>query len=168
MSCAACTEQTRDYTEVVEVLDKYHREPSKVIPILQDIQAIFRYLPGDVMEFVAKEMKLSSAKVYGISTFYSHFSLEEKGKYVLKVCDGTACHVKGSTKLIGAFQEKLDLNDDKPTSDDKLFSLETVSCLGACGLAPAVVVNEDVHGQVVPKAAIELIDKIKTKEAEND
>jgi len=96
-------EQTRDYTEIIEILDRYERDPSRIIPILQDIQSLFRFLPEDVMIFVAKEMKISSAKVYGISTFYNHFSLVPKGKYEIKVCNGTACHVKGSGKLIEKF-----------------------------------------------------------------
>ena len=161
-------QQIRDYSEVIKVLDKYEKDQSKIIPILQDIQAIFRYLPEEVMMFVANKMKMSASKIFGIATFYSHFSLEPKGKYVIKVCNGTACHVQGSSKLFSSFQEKLGFKDDKMTSDDLLFSLETVSCLGACGLAPAVVINEDVYGQVMPKMSGEMIETIKTKESAND
>lgn len=162
------TDTTRDYSEIIEILDRYQRLQFRIIPILQEVQDIYRYLPEDVIEFVATGMNMSPAKIFGIATFYSHFSLEPKGKYVVRVCDGTACHVKGSSKLFSTFQEKLELGDEQLTTDDMLFSLETVSCLGACGLAPAVVVNDDVYGQVTPKMPNEMIETIKTKESEND
>ena len=162
------TDTTRDYSEIIEILDRYQRLQFRIIPILQEVQDIYRYLPEDVIEFVAAGMNMSPAKIFGIATFYSHFSLEPKGKYVVRVCDGTACHVKGSSKLFSTFQEKLELGDEQLTTDDMLFSLETVSCLGACGLAPAVVVNDDVYGQVTPKMPNEMIETIKTKESEND
>jgi NADH-quinone oxidoreductase subunit E len=165
---SSAMEQTRDYTEVIEVLDKYNREPSRIIPILQDVQAIFRFLPKDVMIFIAKEMKISSSKVYGISTFYNHFSLVPKGKYEIKVCNGTACHVKGSGKLIEKFLETLNLPDGEITTPDGVFSFETVACLGACGLAPAVVINDDVYGEVTPGKAVKLHDKIKVKESDHE
>ncbi len=162
------TEQTRDYTEVLEVLDKYEWNQSRIITILQDIQAIYRYLPEDVMLFVAKEMKMSPAKIYGISTFYNHFSLVPKGKYEIKVCNGTACHVKGSGQLIEKFSSTLNLPDGEITTSDGIFSFETVACLGACGLAPAVVINDDVYGQVTPGKAVHLHDEIKGKEADHE
>ena len=162
------TDKTRDYSEIIEILERYERQQFRIIPILQEVQDIYRYLPEDVIDFVAVQMNMSPAKIFGIATFYSHFSLEPKGKYVVRVCDGTACHVKGSSKLFSNFQETLELGDDKCTTDDMLFSVETVSCLGACGLAPAVVINEDVYGQVTPKMPNEMIETIKTKESEND
>ncbi len=162
------TDTIRDYSEIIEILDRYQRLQFRIIPILQEVQDIYRYLPVDVIEFVAAGMNMSPAKIFGIATFYSHFSLEPKGKYVVRVCNGTACHVKGSSKLYSNFQETLGLGDDKSTTDDMLFSVETVSCLGACGLAPAVVINDDVYGQVTPKMPNEMIETIKTKESEND
>ena len=162
------TDKTRDYSEIIEILDRYDRLQFRIIPILQEVQDIYRYLPEDVIDFVAAQMNMSPAKIFGIATFYSHFSLEPKGKYIVRVCDGTACHVKGSSKLVSNFQETLGLGDEKSTTDDMLFSVETVSCLGACGLAPAVVINEDVYGQVTPKMPNEMIETIKTKESEND
>ncbi len=161
-------DETRDYNEIIEIMDRFERQQFRIIPILQEVQDLYRYLPQDVIEFVAAQMNMSSAKIFGIATFYSHFSLEPKGKFVIKVCDGTACHVKGSSKLLSTFQEKLGLGDEKTTSDDMLFSLETVSCLGACGLAPAVVINDDIYGQVTPKMPHEMVETIKTKESEND
>ena len=104
------------------------------------------------------------AEVYGVATFYAHFTLNPKGKYVIKVCNGTACHVKGSMKLVDVLFDKLKLNEQKNTTDDMLFTVETVSCLGACGLAPVMVINESVHGQVDTKKAGDIIDEIIAKE----
>lgn len=165
---SSAMEQTRDYSEIIDILDRFERQPFRIISILQEVQDIYRYLPEDVITFIAVEMNMSPAKIFGIVTFYSHFSLKPKGKYMVKVCDGTACHVKGSSKLLSNFQEALGLGDEKITTDDRLFSVETVSCLGACGLAPAVIINEDVYGQVMPKMPDEMIETIRTKESEND
>jgi len=119
------------------------------------------------MTYVATALQIAPTAVFGVATFYSHFTLEPKGKYVVKVCDGTACHVKKSTDIIKMLEKELGLNESKKTSADLLFTLETVACLGACGLAPAVVINEEVHGSMNPQKAKELIDAIKKAEAEN-
>lgn len=156
----------RSFTKVVEILDNFNRDETKLIPILQAVQEEYRYLPQEVLTFVATSLGLSPAKVYGVATFYSHFSLEPKGKYILRVCDGTACHVKGSTKIITALREKLGLNEKKRTTADLMFTLETVSCLGACGLAPVLVLNDDVHGQATGEDAVKLVDEILAKEAD--
>ena len=102
--------------------------------------------------------------VYGVATFYGHFALEPKGKYVVRVCDGTACHVKGSQNLVETLRDILKLPEGKKTTPDMLFTLETVSCLGACGLAPAVVINEDVHGLMTPESTAALIEDIRREE----
>jgi len=154
----------RQFDKVCEILDANHRDPQRLIPILQAIQHEYRYLPKPIMQFVATSLSLSPAHVFGVATFYSHFALEPKGKYVIKVCDGTACHVKGSMGLLEALQKMLKLNDGQTTTPDLLFTLETVSCLGACGLAPVMVVNEDVYGQLTPQRAQEIIDSYVAKE----
>jgi NADH-quinone oxidoreductase subunit E len=100
-----------------------------------------------------------------VATFYSHFTLEPKGKYVIKVCDGTACHVRKSTEIIKILYSELGLSEKKKTSDDMLFTLETVACLGVCGLAPVIVVNEDVYGAMTKEKTIELIKKIREEVA---
>jgi NADH-quinone oxidoreductase subunit E len=102
-----------------------------------------------------------------VATFYSHFTLEPKGKYVIKVCDGTACHVRKSTDILTVLEKELGLNAKKKTSDDMLFTLETVACLGACGLAPVVVVNEEVHGAMTKEKTAALIKKIREEEQKN-
>jgi NADH-quinone oxidoreductase subunit E len=163
---AATEENTnvRKFEEVCKILDKYNRNPAKLIPILQEVQEEYRYLPEQVMNFIATSLSIPPAKVYGVATFYSHFTLTPKGQYVVRICDGTACHVKGSIKILDAIREKLRLKEGSTTTEDMLFTIETVSCLGACGLAPVMVINEDVHGQVTPENAAKLIDDILVKE----
>ncbi len=159
--------EARRFETVIAVLDRYDRDPSRLIPILQAIQEEYRYLPEEIMTYVATALDISPAKVYGVATFYSHFSLEPKGKYVIKICDGTACHVKGSQPLIDALRAELKLEGKQKTTADMLFTIDTVSCLGACGLAPVLVVNEEVHGLVKPEQALEIVRGIRAKEAAN-
>ena len=157
--------EARRFETVVAVLDRYERDSARLIPILQAIQEEYRYLPEEIMTYVATALDISPAKVYGVATFYGHFSLEPKGKYVVKICDGTACHVKGSGALIDTLRSEFQLEGKAKTTPDMLFTLETVSCLGACGLAPVMVINEDVHGLITPEEALKIIHEIKTKEA---
>ena len=166
MTLSALSEARR-FETVVAVLDRYEHDPSRLIPILQAIQEEYRYLPEEIMTYVATALDLSPAKVYGVATFYSHFSLEPKGKYVVKICDGTACHVKGSQPLIDALRTELRLEGKAKTTSDMLFTVETVSCLGACGLAPVIIVNEEVHGLVNAEQAVEIVRGIRAKEAAN-
>jgi NADH-quinone oxidoreductase subunit E len=152
---------------VLEIIDDYGGDASKIIPILQAVQEEYRYLPEEILTYVATALEISPAKVYGVATFYSHFSLEPKGAYVIKVCDGTACHVKGSGKLVDTLRNKLGLTEKKHTTDDMRFTVETVSCLGACGLAPVMLVNEKVYGQVTPRRAEEILDEYTHMEDED-
>ena len=156
----------RKFRKVCEILDKHQRKASKLIPILQEVQAEYRYLPEEVLNFVATSLGISPAKVYGVATFFSHFTLEAKGKHVIRLCNGTACHVKGSMNIHDAIKERLGLEGRKTTTPDFLFTLETVSCLGACGLAPVMTVNDKVYGQMTPEKAIEVIEEIIKKEEE--
>ncbi len=153
--------QARRFESVLRILKRYNHDPSKIIPILQAVQEEYRYLPEEVMTYVATALDISPAKVYGVATFFSHFSLEPKGRFVIRVCDGTACHVKGSGGLIDHLRARLSLTEKKKTTDDMLFTLETVSCLGACGLAPVMLVNEQVYGQVSTTRADEILEELK-------
>ncbi len=164
MNTGATEKTVRTFGKVCDILDHYHRDPRKLIPILQAVQEEYRYLPEDILTFVATSIDLPPARVYGVATFYSHFTLQPKGKYVVKLCDGTACHVKGSERILDHIRSHLGLKDDQTTTPDMLFTVETVSCLGACGLAPVVVINERVHGQVTPDHARELLDEIRKNE----
>ena len=154
------------YDKTDEIIEHYGRKSASLIPIMQDIQEEFRYLPGELLTYVASQIGISKAKAYSVATFYENFSFEAKGKYVIKVCDGTACHVKKSIPVLEALYKKLGLSEKKRTTDDMMFTVETVSCLGACGLAPAMMVNEDVHPRMTPQAAEELIDKLRGGSAE--
>lgn len=159
------TAELRKFEKVLEILEKNGKQPSRLIPILQEVQDEYRYLPEEVMTFVATSLGLSPAKVFGVASFYAHFALQAKGKYVIRLCDGTACHVKGSEPILNALYDKLSLSAKKPTSDDMLFTLETVSCLGACGLAPVMLVNDKVYGQVTKEKAVEIVEDILKKES---
>ena len=150
-----------------EILKRHNYDSSSVIAVMQDIQKKYRYLPQEALTYIAKALHLSEAKVYGVATFYENFSLDPKGRYVIKVCDGTACHVRKSVPILEEFRNVLGLSEDKPTSDDMLFTLETVSCLGACGLAPVCTVNDKVHAAMTPKKARELIQELR-QEAANE
>ena len=142
-----------DYRDIDKILETYHYNKSYLIAILQKIQETYKYLPENALTYIGEKIDgVSPATVYGVATFYAQFSLEPKGKYEIKVCDGTACHVRGSTPVLNAIKNTLKLKEGQLTTDDGLFSLETVSCLGACGLAPVVVINGKVHPQMTPDA----------------
>ena len=154
-----------DFREIDKILEKYDYKKSYLIAMLQAVQELYRYLPEEAMTYIGEKVdELSPATVYGVATFYAQFSLEPKGKYEIKVCDGTACHVRGSMPVLNAIRNKLDLKEGKLTSDDGLFSLETVSCLGACGLAPVVMINEKVHPQMTSDAISIIIDTLLSEE----
>ena len=167
-SAKASNSAMRKFQKVCDILNTHEYNPHKLIPILQEIQEEYRYLPEDVMTFVASSLDISPAKVYGVASFYAHFALEPKGKYVIKVCDGTACHVRHSTKIINSICAKLELSDKKHTTDDLSFTLEIVSCLGACGLAPLVVINENLYPSVTPEKMEAAIDDIIKKEVHDE
>ncbi len=157
-----------DYREIDKILESYEYKKSYLIAMLQRVQEIYKYLPEDAMTYIGEKIDdLSPATVYGVATFYAQFSLEPKGKYEIKVCDGTACHVRGSMPVLNAIRNKLDLVEGKMTSDDGLFSLETVSCLGACGLAPVVVINDKVYPQMTSDAISIVIDTLLSEERGN-
>jgi len=149
------------YDKTDEIIEHYGRKASSLIPIMQDIQAEYRYLPGELLTYVAKEIGITETKAYSVATFYENFSFEAKGKYVIKVCDGTACHVRKSTPVLEALWKELGLSKKKHTTDDMLFTVETVSCLGACGLAPVLTVNDVVYSAMTPDKASELLKTLK-------
>lgn len=161
------TQRVRQFEKVCEILDRFDRDPKKLIPILQLVQEEYRYLPEEVLTYVATSLGIPPARVYGVATFYAHFALEPKGKYVVRLCDGTACHVKKSIPILEALQKRLGLSDKVKTTADMLFTIETVSCLGACGLAPVLVVNDEVHGQMTPESALAILEYIITEEGAN-
>ena len=144
-----------------EIIQEYGGKKSNLIAMLQKVQEIYRYLPEEAMIYIGDKIEgLSPATVFGVATFYAQFSLEPKGKYEIKVCDGTACHVRGSMPVLNAIRAKLNMKDKQLTSENGLFSLETVSCLGACGLAPVVVINDKVYPQMTSDAITIILDTL--------
>ena len=150
-----------DFTAVDRILDSHPRSELSTIAILQDIQEHFHYLPREVFPYVAKAIGVGEARLYGVATFYENFSLEPKGKYVIRCCDGTACHVRGSIPILERLRSELGLSESKKTTDDLNFTVETVSCLGACGLAPVMTVNGVTHGAMTPDKAAALMKELK-------
>ena len=154
------------YREGLErIIDSYGCKQSNLIAIMQAIQEEYKYLSEEALTLVAEKLGISTAKVYGVATFYENFSLEPKGKHIIKVCAGTACHVRKSGPIYDAIYEYLGLSGKKKTSEDGLFTLETVACLGACGLAPVMTIDGEVHAKMTPEAALELLESIRKEEA---
>ena len=150
-----------DFTVVDEILSKYPPHERSTIAILQDIQEYYHYLPEEIFPRVARAISVGEARLYGVATFYENFSLEPKGKYVIRCCDGTACHVRGSQPVLEKLRGELGLREKKKTTDDMNFTVETVSCLGACGLAPVMTVNGKVYPSMTPEKAMELLSELK-------
>jgi NADH-quinone oxidoreductase subunit E len=161
-------EKQRKFQKVNEIVKNHKYNKSNLIAILQEVQDEYRYLPEEIMTYIATIMNISPASVYGVATFYSQFSLNPKGKYEIKVCDGTACHVRGSMPVYNAIKEKLGLKNGKFTTDDMQFSVETVRCLGACALAPVVVINEKVYARMTSDAVKIIIDQLLSRTAEGE
>ena len=149
------------YDKADEIISGYGTESRFLIPIIQDVQAEYRYLPPELLTYIAGKLHITEAKAYSVATFYENFSFDKKGKYVIKVCDGTACHVRKSTGILERLNNELGLTDGKHTTDDMMFTVETVSCLGACGLAPVLTVNDEVHASMTPDKVTELIKELR-------
>lgn len=153
-----------DYSNLDIILKNHNFDPCNIIAILQDTQEIYRYLPEEVFSYLSEKLGISSAKIYSVATFYENFSLKPKGKFVVKVCNGTACHVKKSIPVLEAVRKELKLSESKTTTDDLTFTLQTVSCLGACGMSPAMMVNDKVYSHMTPESALAIVKEIKESE----
>jgi NADH:ubiquinone oxidoreductase subunit E/ferredoxin len=148
-----------------EIISEYKDIPGATIPILQKVSSSFNYLPEPVLRYTAKIMNKPASELYRIATFYNSFSLTPRGKYVINICMGTACHVKGATGVLEAFERELGIKKGQ-TTKDMLFTVDTVMCLGCCGLAPVLKVNENVHGLMTKREVPKLIKKY--REAQNE
>lgn len=153
-----------DFKLIDSILEKHECQKTKVIPIMQDIQKEYKFLPKDALLYVADKVGASPAELYGIATFYENFSMNEKGKYVIKVCNGTACHVRKSDDVQEALYEATGMKPEDHMSADGLFTIERVSCLGACGLAPVCTVNDVVHPKMTPDKMRQLISDLREAE----
>lgn len=146
------------FQQLDQIILKHKEERGALIPVLHEAQKLFGYLPYEVQERIAEGLGIPMAKVYGVVTFYSQFSLKKKGKFKINVCMGTACYVKGSAEIMRKFQERLSLEVGGCTSDGK-FSLDSCRCIGACGLAPVATINDEVYGRLTPEQVDIIIDK---------
>ena len=153
--------------KTISIVQSHGCSTSNLIAILQDIQAACSYLSEESLTVVAEMLGVSVSIVYSVATFYENFSLEPKGRHIIKVCAGTACHVRKSGPIYDAIHEYLGLNDKRKTSSDGMFTLETVACLGACGLAPVMTVDGEVYPKMAPDAAIALLEEIRAKEGQS-
>jgi NADH-quinone oxidoreductase subunit E len=163
-SMPVAVDRAEKFEKVVSILNRFGRRPSGLIPILQAIQHEYQYLPEEVLTYVATSLDVPPARVFGVATFYAHFALEPKGKHVIRICDGTACHVKQSLPVLDALRQTLGTSEKNKTTADMMFTVETVACLGACGLAPVVVIDEQVYGQITPERAVGLVEDIRAAE----
>ena len=150
-----------DLSAVDAIVEKSGCKQEAIISVLQEIQEVYHYLPREVFPILSEKLKMSEARIYSIATFYENFSLEPKGRYVIKICDGTACHVRKSIPILDRLRSELGLSAEKKTTDDLNFTLETVSCLGACGLAPVLTVNDVVYAEMTPDKAVALLNQLK-------
>lgn len=156
--------ETFDFKIVDSIIDEQGCNESSIIAILQGIQEHYSYLPKETFPYLSKKLSISEANIYSVATFYKNFSLKPKGKYVIKVCDGTACHVRKSLPILDRLRKELGLSKEKITTDDLIFTLETVSCFGACGLAPILTLNDKVYPSMTPDKASELLKELKQKQ----
>ena len=156
---------SNELTRASEIIDSYGCQQCNLIAIMQEIQAEYKYLSEEALTLVAEKLGISTAKVYSVATFYENFSLEAKGKHIIKVCAGTACHVRKSQPIYDAIHDYLGLTGKKKISADGMFTLETVACLGACGLAPVMTIDGEVHAKMTPEAALALLEDIRKEES---
>lgn len=148
----------QDIDKLKEVCASFNNEPGELINVLHKAQGIFGYLPAEVQEIVAKEMNVHLAKVYGVVTFYSFFTMTPKGKHPISVCTGTACYVRGAEKVLDEFKRILKIKVGETTADGK-FSLSCLRCVGACGLAPVVLIGDKTYGRVSPEGVKAILDE---------
>jgi NADH-quinone oxidoreductase E subunit len=151
-----------DWDKINEIIAKYQGDKWGLIPLLQEVQEDIGYIPPESIEPIADAMNMFPAQVQGVITFYAGFTLKPKGKYVLKVCRGTACHVKGSRSILRMMQNELKLKEGE-TSKDYQFTLETVACLGACFMAPAMLVNRNYYGKLAPSRVSSILGQYKKR-----
>ncbi len=152
--------KTLDVSRIEKALEKYKNARGSLIPILQVVQAEYGYLPEPVIDLIAERLNASTNEIVGVATFYSQFHLKPRGKHIIKVCCGTACHVKGAKKVLEKLSNTLEVSTGMTTKDNE-FTLEEVACLGACSLAPVMLVDEDIHGKLAPDTVATVIKEIK-------
>ena len=155
--------EAEDLTRIDHLIEKYKGKKGNMIPLLQGTQETFGYIPRAAFEKLAKETGLNLSEMYGVATFYAQFRLNPVGKHIVKVCHGTACHVQNANAITEAIQESLNVKDGE-TTEDNLFTLESVACLGCCSLAPVMMIGEETFGKLTGTEAVKIIKNIKIAE----
>ena len=153
----------KKYQELAKYIEELDYKPTELIAILHRAQHLFGYLPREVQEFIAEKLNINVSKVYGVVTFYSFFTMEKKGKYVINICMGTACFVRGADKILKEFENKLGIKNGETTADGK-FTLSTLRCVGACGLAPVVQVNGKTYGNATLETVAQILEEYSKEE----
>jgi NADH-quinone oxidoreductase subunit E/NADP-reducing hydrogenase subunit HndA len=153
-----CGGDANQFAQLDEILAKYQGVKGALIPVLQEAQNAYGYLPKEVIVRIGEKMNIPTSQIYGVATFYSQFHLNPRGKNIIRVCQGTACHVRGAKAILTALEDSLKVSAGQTTPDLK-FTLETVACIGACGLAPVLMVNDDTHGRLTPENIPDILAK---------
>ncbi|MGI6188429.1 MAG: NADH-quinone oxidoreductase subunit NuoE [Clostridiales bacterium] len=160
MATSVLANDSQKFAELQKVIAQYKEQEGALMPILHRAQEIYGYLPLDVQNYIAEELGIPLTDIYGVATFYSQFTLKPKGKYTIGICMGTACYVKGAQKVLDKLQEVLNIGVGDTTDDGK-FTLDATRCLGACGLAPVMMINDQVYGRLSPDDIEGIISKYK-------
>jgi len=153
-----------DLSDTTKIIRQYRKKKGVLIPLLQDIQAVYGYVPKEAIDLIAKELSFYPVEIYGVLTFYTQFYLFPRGKHTIKVCQGTACHVMGGKEILDYLSDKLGIGEGETTKDG-VFSLERVACLGCCGMAPVVMIDNDFYGRCTVQKLDKLLEKYKSKKA---
>jgi len=162
MKVILCDTMTRDLSKIEKIIDSYKDKKGFLIPLLQDIQKEYGYVPNEAVKLIAKTFGMYPSEIYGVLTFYTQFYTSPRGKHTIKVCQGTACHVMGGKAILDYISDKLGISDGE-TTDDGFFSLERVACLGCCGMAPVIMIDEDFYGGCDFKKVDQILQKYAKK-----
>lgn len=151
---------TIDWEKIDAIIENYKANPETLLMIMQDISDMYNYVPPEVIPILMERLRVKESLIYSVATFYKTISLEPRGKYIVNVCTGTACHVRGADKIMDALKEKLKIKEGQ-TTDDNLFTLEAVRCVGCCASGPVITVNQETHGGLDRSSAVEIIEGYK-------
>ena len=154
------TDVTIDWEKIDAIIENYKANPETLLMIMQDISDLYNYVPPEVVPVLMERLRVQESLIYSVATFYKTISLEPRGKYIVNVCTGTACHVRGADKIMDALKEKLKIKEGQ-TTDDNLFTLEAVRCVGCCASGPVITVNQETHGGLDRSSAVEVIEGYK-------
>lgn len=162
-TCMQCTHSSENFEKLNAIIAKYEDTRGALIPVLHEAQELFGYLPLEVQRVIAEKLNIPLAEVYGVVSFYTQFTINPKGKYKINVCMGTACYVKGANEILDKFRTRLSIDVGECTEDGK-FSLDACRCIGACGLAPVVTINDEVFGKLIAGDVDDILDKYEEME----